>query len=417
MDIKNHVWKWLKLLLLIMLLITVFLLAKKPFKKTESSLVTEIGIKAGETLRYEIVNTHLPLLGYTQEKDGTKNLLQKLLLRESPLYQYAKGHKEITVATENSDILQILKEEGSDEDREDTVDLDVDYNSDGILKLSKNMEEQVKAENAQAAEGKEIVKQQEYQWDYYTTKESLIKDFYAIDSTTEVTGEQLNLEKLLGKDMTLKEEGEGPHILIYHTHSQEGFADSVPGDPSTTIVGAGEYLAMLLREEYGFKVLHHTGEYDVEARDYAYSYALPEMEQVLKDNPNIDVVIDLHRDAVSDDKKLVTNMNGKSTAQFMFFNGLSHTKKQGDIEYLKNPYIEDNLAFSFQMQVLCNEYYPGVTRRIYLKGLRYNMHLRPKTLLIELGAQTNTNEEIHNAVDILAHVLAMCLRGETLEDG
>ena len=105
MDIKNHVWKWLKLLLLIMLLITVFLLAKKTFKKTESSLVTEIGIKAGETLRYEIVNTHLPLLGYTQEKDGTKNLLQKLLLRESPLYQYAKGHKEITVATENSDIL------------------------------------------------------------------------------------------------------------------------------------------------------------------------------------------------------------------------------------------------------------------------------------------------------------------------
>lgn len=68
------------------------------------------------------------------------------------------------------------------------------------------------------------------------------------------------------------------------------------------------------------------------------------------------------------------------------------------------------MAFSFQMQAKCNEYYPGFTRRIYLKGYRYNMHVRPKTLLVELGAQTNTVEEAINALEPLAHVLSMVLQ-------
>ena len=133
---------------------------------------------------------------------------------------------------------------------------------------------------------------------------------------------------------------------------------------------------------------------------------------MLAEYPSVEVVIDLHRDAVAEETKLVSEQNGKQAAQVMFFNGLSRTKKQGDIGYLENPYIDDNLAFSFQMQVLCNEYYPGLARRIYLKGYRYNMHLKPKTLLIELGAQTNTCEEVRNALDIVAHALSMCLGGE-----
>ena len=106
------------------------------------------------------------------------------------------------------------------------------------------------------------------------------------------------------------------------------------------------------------------------------------------------------------------DLGGRPTARFMFFNGLSYTRARGDIEYLKNPYIDDNLAFSFQMQVAANEYYPDVTRRIYLKGYRYNMHLRPKSLLIELGAQTNTVEEIRNACAPIAHVLDLVLSGK-----
>lgn len=242
--------------------------------------------------------------------------------------------------------------------------------------------------------------------------ETLVRNFYAIDANTMAGSDQLSVEKLLGMDMTLPQEGDGPQILIYHTHSQEAFADSVPEDVNTGIVGVGECLTKILTEQYGYRVLHHTGQYDVETRDNAYSRALPAVEQILAENPSIQVIIDLHRDEVAEETKLVTDIQGRPTARFMFFNGLSRTRKTGDIDYLANENQEANLAFSFQMQLKAAEYYPGLTRRIYLKGYRYNMHLRPRTLLVELGAQNNTVEEAINACDPLAHILDMVLKGE-----
>ena len=242
--------------------------------------------------------------------------------------------------------------------------------------------------------------------------ETLVRNFYAIDANTMAGSDQLSVEKLLGMDMTLPQEGDGPQILIYHTHSQEAFADSVPGDVNTGIVGVGECLTKILTEQYGYRVLHNTGQYDVETRDNAYSRALPAVEQILAENPSIQVIIDLHRDEVAEETKLVTDIQGRPTARFMFFNGLSRTRKTGDIDYLANENQEANLAFSFQMQLKAAEYYPGLTRRIYLKGYRYNMHLRPRTLLVELGAQNYTVEEAINACDPLAHILDMVLKGE-----
>ena len=242
--------------------------------------------------------------------------------------------------------------------------------------------------------------------------ETLVRNFYAIDANTMAGSDQLSVEKLLGMDMTLPQEGDGPQILIYHTHSQEAFADSVPGDVNTGIVGVGECLTKILTEQYGYRVLHNSGQYDVETRDNAYSRALPAVEQILAENPSIQVIIDLHRDEVAEETKLVTDIQGRPTARFMFFNGLSRTRKTGDIDYLANENQEANLAFSFQMQLKAAEYYPGLTRRIYLKGYRYNMHLRPRTLLVELGAQNNTVEEAINACDPLAHILDMVLKGE-----
>ena len=242
--------------------------------------------------------------------------------------------------------------------------------------------------------------------------ETLVRNFYAIDANTMAGSDQLSVEKLLGMDMTLPQEGDGPQILIYHTHSQEAFADSVPGDVNTGIVGVGECLTKILTEQYGYRVLHNTGQYDVETRDNAYSRALPAVEQILAENPSIQVIIDLHRDEVAEETKLVTDIQGRPTARFMFFNGLSRTRKTGDIDYLANENQEANLAFSFQMQLKAAEYYPGLTRRIYLKGYLYNMHLRPRTLLVELGAQNNTVEEAINACDPLAHILDMVLKGE-----
>lgn len=239
--------------------------------------------------------------------------------------------------------------------------------------------------------------------------EYLLGNFYTVDSSTAVDTELLNAQKLLEKSMKIDESAKGPKILIYHTHSQEAFADSVPGDPNTTIMGIGAYLAELLNSRYGIETLHHQGVYDLIDgkldRSKAYQLAEPEIEAILQQNPSIEVVIDLHRDGVGESTHLVTEINGKPAAQIMFFNGLSRSRANGEIAYLENPYIEDNLAFSLQMQLAAASKYPGFTRRIYLKAYRYNMHVAPRTLLVEAGAQTNTVEEMKNAMEILADLL------------
>lgn len=238
----------------------------------------------------------------------------------------------------------------------------------------------------------------------------LLQNFYRVDSTTTTNSKQLNAAKMLAKDMSIeKNEHEGPQILIYHTHSQERFADSK--DASESVVGLGDRLTELLEQD-GYQVLHHKGSYDLPNRDNAYSRAAPAVEKLLKENPSIQVVIDLHRDGVAENTRLVEKVNGKDTATIMFFNGLSHTTAQGDISYLYNPNLADNLAFSFQLQLAAAEYYPGFSRFIYLKGYRYNLHYLPKSLLVEVGAQTNTYQEVLNAMEPLADVLDKVLSGE-----
>ncbi len=233
----------------------------------------------------------------------------------------------------------------------------------------------------------------------------LIQNFYTVDRMTTITSSQLSAQDLLARDMHLTTGAEQPQILIYHTHSQEMYIDSTPGDVMTGVVGCGEYLTQILQEKYGLNVIHHMGQYDVEKRDYAYSNAAPAIEQLLAENPSIEVVIDLHRDALPEDVHMVQEVQGIKMAPIMFFNGLSRLASKGDIDYLYNPNREDNLAFSLQMKLAASEYYPTLTRPIYLKGYRYNMHYCPKTLLVELGAQTNTFEEARNAMAPLADLL------------
>ncbi len=240
----------------------------------------------------------------------------------------------------------------------------------------------------------------------------LIQNYYTVDSTTTITSSQLNAAELLAIDCSVPESsGDEPQILIYHTHASEGYSDSVEGDYSTTVVGVGEYLTEILENTYGYRVLHDTGVYDSD-RDRAYSVAKPYIEEILEENPSIEVVIDLHRDGVSSSTRLVTEQEGVQMAQIMFFNGLSRTTALGDISYLENPYITENLAFSLQMQIAANELYPDLARKIYLKGYRYNMHLMPKSLLVEVGAQTNTLEEAMNAMEPLAKILDQVLSAD-----
>lgn len=242
----------------------------------------------------------------------------------------------------------------------------------------------------------------------------LVKNIYTIDSTTTATAGELKGDILSEKDLSIEFSETEPKILIYHTHGSESFSDSNGADKEETIIGVGDTLAELLEQTYHIKTYHDRSLYDMINgkldRSKAYTYAGNNVTKILEKYPSIEVVIDLHRDAVREGTRLVTDIDGKRTAKIMFFNGLSRTAKNGDISYLKNPNKEDNLAFSLQMQLAAASKYPGFTRKIYLKGYRYNLHLKPRSLLIEAGAQTNTKEEVKNAMIPLADLLYTVLK-------
>ena len=243
----------------------------------------------------------------------------------------------------------------------------------------------------------------------------LLKNFYIVDSTTSVDSSVFRVDKLLKADMTLKKKKE-PQILIYHTHgATEGFTDTKTGK-QVSVVEVGERLAELLEEKYGYVVIHDETPYDMVDgavdRNIAYNQSLEGVKKILEKYPSIQVLIDLHRDGVGSEDKRTTVINGKTTAKFMFFNGLSRNK-EGEIDYLKNPNLEGNLAFSLQLKLKAMELYPTLTRPNYLKGYRYNLHLREKSLLIELGNQNNSAREAMNALEPLAEILDAVLQGKS----
>lgn len=263
-------------------------------------------------------------------------------------------------------------------------------------------------EETSQAEQLEEVFEAAYTKEQLSDYDFLISRIYNVDIGTKVFPSQLNAEKMLSYDFHINKEESEPQILIYHTHSQEDFADSIPGDESTTIVGMGAYLTELLKKQ-GFEVIHHKEKFDLYQgeldRNKAYTRAEPVIKQILKENPGIKIVIDLHRDGVGENIHLVKEINGKPTAQVMYFNGMSYSAKNGSISYLPNPYIENNLAMTMQMKLASDTLAPGFARKIYLKSLRFNLHLHPGAMLIEAGAQTNTVEEMRNAMEVLAQIL------------
>lgn len=247
----------------------------------------------------------------------------------------------------------------------------------------------------------------------------LINNFYIVDSTTYTTQEEFNVEKLLGKDLSIAINSDKPQVLIYHTHASEAFVDSRKNKVDDTVVGVGSKLAKILEEEYGINVIHDTSVYDMmggrlERGSLAYDFSLKGIKKILEENPSIKVIIDLHRDDANGGEKRVTTIDGKQTAQIMLFNGLSRNAK-GDIEYIPNPNLSSNLAFSLQVELQAMKEYPTLMKRIYLKGYRYNLHVVPRSLLVELGTNKNTVEEAKNAMVPFAKVLYQVLSGNTTD--
>lgn len=373
----------------------------------EAPVFQELVSHARSSLYEEVLRTHMPVVT-VQTAEETKqhtlwNFFQEKLTKLIPICGYAFSGQEYDTQVESALSYEMLMvREGVDElYRDGGLAAGNDLGSAQPEGGGNSQPTEAGGTSAVFAPVTEpvvqISREKLNDFDY------LIQNFYTVDRTTTIDGSLLNAGKLLGMDMHLTTTAEQPQILIHHTHSQEMYVDS-DGSPATSIVGVGEYLAKLLRERYGYNVIHDTGEYDIIDHDHAYSYAGPATEQILAENPSIEVVIDVHRDGILKGH-LVTEVNGKQTAQIMFFNGLSRTTSNGELAYLYNPYIAENLAFSLQTKLMGEEYYPDFTRANYLKGYRYNLHYRPKSMLVEVGAQTNTVAEAMNAMEPLADML------------
>lgn len=342
---------------------------------------------------------YLPGMTYREsgeEKVPAKEWITKMAMHMIPLGSYVEQKETGELSVEDEATYEMLaKMQAADEN-------EVDENGQLIG------EDQTKETQPVAARA-ELSMQKLQDFEYLTGH------FYTVDSVTYVEEGDLDAAELMARDMRISTKKDGPKILIFHTHSQEKFKDSGEG-ADTSIVGVGRQLTELLNHKYGIPAMHHEGVYDLIGgkldRSEAYERARPEIQKILRENPSIEVVIDLHRDGVRAGTHLVTDVNGKPTAQIMFFNGMCRTRANGDLSGMLNPYIKDNLAFSMQMKIAAEQKYPGFTRRNYLKGYKYNMDLAPKMLLIEAGAQTNTVEEMQNAMEPLADLLNTVLVGE-----
>lgn len=238
---------------------------------------------------------------------------------------------------------------------------------------------------------------------------------YAIDKKTGMPEDLFNTEEMASQNLHINIEGNGPKILIFHTHGSEMYADSK--DINEGVIGVGEQLKSIIEDKYGVECLHITDLFDVvdgkAQRDGAYERAEPVITQIIKENPSIQLVIDLHRDGVNENLRLVTEINGKSYAKIMFFNGICRIWDNGNlvpIEGLENPYVKTNLALSYQMQQSVLNFNTDIARKIYINAYRYSLHMKDKSMLIELGAQTNTYEEACNSIEVIAEALAkVCL--------
>lgn len=362
--------------------------------KSSGSLIPKSWkIRMIQSVQENAERLYMPGVTYTEKKQGKIRVTEAVVHMASaliPLGNYVTEREAAELLTEDEATYAILAKKQAEE--ENSVD------ENGQL-IGKDKSE----ETRQAS-----VPTMDLSMERLNDFEYLVSNFYTVDSVTYINPSELNASELLGKDLRIDLSTGGSKILIYHTHSQETFADS-DNDPSTSIVGIGRYLTEILNNKYKIPTMHHEGVYDLINgkldRSEAYEFAKPEVEQILAENPSIEVVIDLHRDGVADTTHLVTEINGKPTAQIMFFNGLSRTRVNGDLAGMANPYLQDNLAFSLQMKIAAETKYPGFARRNYLRGYKYNMDLMPRMLLIEAGAQTNTVEEMRNAMEVLADLL------------
>lgn len=196
-----------------------------------------------------------------------------------------------------------------------------------------------------------------------------------------------------------------PLVGIYHTHTAESFIPSSgvshrPGGQRGEIVDVGEALAARLAQ-HGIPALHSRNIHDFPSFMKAYGPAEATAKKLLADNPSIQMIFDIHRDADKRDNATVI-VNGVAMARIAIVVGMGQ-------QDLAQPHWQQNHAFAKLVDARLNQHFPGLSRGIQLVEWRYNQHLHPRALLIEIGCQENSKEEAVRSIELLGDVVAEIL--------
>ncbi len=204
-------------------------------------------------------------------------------------------------------------------------------------------------------------------------------------------------------------------IIIYHTHTCESYTQSAgfeytpSGNFRTTdlnfsVVRVGRELKNMLTN-YGFNVVHNETYHDYPAYSGSYNRSLTSIKNDLVANPNTQIVIDLHRDAVGEGGKYAptVKIGDDYVAQIMFVigtdgGGLAHK------EWVQN------LKFAIKIVQKGNELYPGLFKPIMVRNSRYNQHVAKAATIMEIGATGNTMEQCLNSMKYLSKVMDEALK-------
>lgn len=201
-------------------------------------------------------------------------------------------------------------------------------------------------------------------------------------------------------------------VLIVHTHTSEAYtpepgweyeasADYRTLDPARSVVRVGEELAMELRRQ-GIGVIHDTTVCDDPDYDQAYERSYDVIEAQLAAHPSIQIVLDIHRDAMIDAEGNAAAMTwdqDEGCARLMLVVG---TDEGG----LYHPNWQENLSFALKLQALLNRSAPGLCRDLSLRRERFNQHFTPCSVLVEVGAAGNTLAQALPSARYLAGAIA-----------
>jgi len=211
---------------------------------------------------------------------------------------------------------------------------------------------------------------------------------------------------------------ENPTVLILHTHGTESFEpdgedwyDNIDNyrtnDRNLNITRVGREIAAIF-EARGITVLHNQELHDYPSFRGSYGRSLDTARRYLEMHPEIQIIFDIHRDAIMDADgryvRTMANIPDLAASQVMLVVGTDHAG-------LEHPHWRENFRFALRLQHAMVDRYPSLARPIALREERFNAHLAPGAVLVELGTCANTLQEALAAGRLFAEVAADVILG------